>query len=265
MGEKEQHETDGNDRDERSPTTHSSAKGRRAKIAAAAIFVLTTVSALIVQDLYGKAKNAIDPSPFSVFVAPYDACPEGRWLFPADFDVRTLPGFDQLNTHWAYEHGGYNAEASSAELTFQAKTEGAVVLHGMRIRLTERKAPIKGIIISKCPIRIKQGVDVRRFQTDLDDPEPSIAPEASQKDISMNNGSGAFKGFPYRISQSEPEVFQLVASTTTCSCTWQAELDWTASGKSGTTTIDMGSAPFRTAATDGAEKLIYGPDGTLHK
>ncbi|HEY2764486.1 MAG TPA: hypothetical protein VGJ13_10815, partial [Pseudonocardiaceae bacterium] len=224
MGDKEQYETDGNDRDERGPTTHSSARGRRTKIAAAAIFVLTTVSALIVQDLYGKAKDAIDPSPFSVFVAPYDACPDGRWLFPANFDVRTLPGFDQLNTRWAYEHGGYNAETSIAELTFQAKTEGAVVLHRMRIRLTERKAPIKGIVISKCPIRIKPALDVRRFQTDLDDPEPSIVPEPSQKDMSKNNGSDSFRGFPYRISQSEPEVFQLAARTTTCSCSWQAEL-----------------------------------------
>lgn len=114
---------------------------------------------------------------------------------------------------------------------------------------------------------MKPALDVRRFETDLDDPEPSIVPQASTTEMSTGakDGSDVFRGFPYKISQSDPEVFQLTARTTNCSCSWRAELDWTVSGESGTTPITIGSTPFRTAASDGAEKLYYRPDGTLHR
>ncbi|MGH3912339.1 MAG: hypothetical protein ACRDTC_02840 [Pseudonocardiaceae bacterium] len=251
------------DRGGHGQTMGSLLKGRKKMITAVFLFVSTTVGALVVHDLYYEAKNSVG-SPFSTFVASYDECPQGEWLFPADFDLQKLPGFEQLNSRWAYENGGYSLKESVTELTFQAMAEGAVVLRDMRIEVIERKAPMKGFVVSKCPINMKPGLDVRRFEVDLDEERPSIVAQASQRD-ELNDAPDIFKGFPYKISQSEPEVFHLVAYTTNCSCLWRAELNWTAFGESGTETIGIGSVPFRTAAPDVTERFHYRPDGTLRK
>lgn len=256
----------GNGHDEHGKTTDSPIRKRRTKIAAAFLFALTTVSSLIVQDLYAKAKNTVDPSPFDIFVEPDDECPRGNWLFPTDFNPKTLPGFNRFDSRWAYENGGYTTKESITKLTFQAKTEDAVVLRGMRVIVTERKDPMGGLVISKCPTINKSTLDVRRFEINLDDPEPSLVPQDSSRDKLTGASDGShFRGFPYKISQSDPEMFHLTARTTKCICSWSVQLDWTASGEPGTTTINIGSSLFRTAAPDGAETLYYRPDGTLHK
>jgi hypothetical protein len=242
------------------------AKGMRKKVIAAFAFILTSIAALVVHDLYDKAKTTVGATPpVSVSFALDDECPHGEWLFPENFDPRTLPGFDRLDSEWAYEHGGYNVESSVLELTLQGGSEQAVILRDMSIDVVERKDPVPGVVISKCPIITKDAVDVRRFESDLDNPSPLVVPAemTSKKAVRTDSEAVPFRGFPYKVSLFEPEVIQLVAHTANCSCTWRAELNWTSAGESGSVAVGTGSAPFRTTTKGAARVLYYHQDGSL--
>jgi hypothetical protein len=66
--------------------------------------------------------------------------------------------------------------------------------------------------------------------------------------------------FPYRVSNSDPEVFQITADTSNCDCRWRLYLDWTSEGKSGSLTIDTDGQRFRTAAIREGASLCYDHD-----
>ncbi|MGH3707456.1 MAG: hypothetical protein ACRDRQ_04990 [Pseudonocardiaceae bacterium] len=255
--------------DENDANTIGSHAGRRwKKVAAAALFVLTSIATLVVQDLYKEAKVKVGAMPFSITIAPDDECPNGEWLFPADFDVRTLPRFDLLDSRWAYDHGGYTVGQSVIKLTFQGDSESAVVLQSMHVSVTERRAPTAGTVINKCPEGQFSALDTRGFTINLDNREPVITPRSSRREKAMAAGDASqyFTDFPYKISASDPEVFLLVAETEKCSCSWKARLDWTASGKAGTTTLDINSTPFRTSPKEPTERnYYYESNGTLHR
>lgn len=247
----------------------SHARSRWKKVTAAVLFVLTTVVTLVIQDLYKEAKKKVGATPFSIVIAPYDECPNGEWLFPAGFDLRTLPTFDLLDSRWAYEHGGYTVGQSAVKLTRQGDSESAVVLQRMRVRVTERRAPMAGVVISKCSRTQYSALGTRGFTINLDNHNPLIIPRSSEREKLMASGdtSRYFTDFPYKISQSDPEVFMLVAETEKCLCSWKAQLDWTASGKSGTTTLDINSTPFRTSPKEPVTRnyYYYESNGILHK
>lgn len=237
---------------------------RRRTITAAVVFVLTPLTALVVQDVYDRAKTVVDPRPFGVAVAPYDDCPYGTWLFPPGFDPASLPGYDRLDSRWAYEHGGATVDHSATGVTFQAEGDATVVLQDMRVEVLQRRPPATGVLVTKCDRTIKAALDVRRFTIDLDAAHPTPVPEEPERNQVMRDGP-RFGGFPYRVSASDPEVFHLMADTENCSCTWRAEVDWTTAGGSGTTVLDLGSSPLRTAAAadGGVTGYAYAPDGSV--
>lgn len=241
-------------------------KGMRKKVITAFVFILTPISALVVHDLYDRVKVTVDATPpLTVSFGLDDHCPHGEWLFPENFNLRTLPGFDRLDSGWAYQHGGYNVESSVLELTVEGGSEQAAILRDMSIDVVERKAPVPGVVISKCPETGKDAVDVRRFEANLDNPNPPVVPDevTAKNMVRTDSGEAPFRGFPYKVTLFEPEVIQLVAHTTNCSCTWRAELNWTSAGKSGSVAMGVGSTAFRTTTKGTARVLYYHPNGSL--
>jgi hypothetical protein len=58
-------------------------------------------------------------------------------------------------------------------------------------------------------------------------------------------------GFPFTISETEPEVFHLtVGPGPQCECLWTAALSYTVGGKSYTALIDDHGKPFHGVPTD---------------
>jgi hypothetical protein len=66
--------------------------------------------------------------------------------------------------------------------------------------------------------------------------------------------------FPYKVSQTDPEVFYIAVNTKKCDCTWIAELFWTTRGKNGSTIIDDNGRPFRVTSS-GNSASYYSNDG----
>jgi hypothetical protein len=63
------------------------------------------------------------------------------------------------------------------------------------------------------------------------------------------------RDFPYKVSESDPEVFFVTAHTSGHDVRWYLELDWSSGSRSGTVRIDDHGKPFRTSA---AGKDYYG-------
>ena len=63
--------------------------------------------------------------------------------------------------------------------------------------------------------------------------------------------------FPYRISATEPEVFEIRATAKQCDCQWTFELEWSSDGKTGWEEINNNGQPFRTVSAFGKPYYIF--------
>lgn len=154
---------------------------------------------------------------------------------------------------WAAAHDGVDASYQVVSITVQNRTPRAVVLTGLEIRLTRQAPPLAGVslrtFISGCG-----GQEVRGFIADLDRPQPSIAP---LKQINPDASSTPVVTFPYRVTTTDPEVFQVVVYTLGCDCSWVGVLTWAADGENGSTVLLDGAQPFRVTSTSAAPAYRY--------
>ena len=80
--------------------------------------------------------------------------------------------------------------------------------------------------------------NVRRYTVNLDQDRPVALPDP---------------GVPtsFTVSQKDPEVFEITASTSKCDCMWELLVPWTAEGEKGVVIIDDNGTPFHTVPSRG--------------
>ncbi|MER7742698.1 helix-turn-helix domain-containing protein [Streptomyces sp. NPDC096538] len=161
---------------------------------------------------------------------------------PAPQDART----------WAAAQGAVHGKETLVELSVQGKSETAVVLTGLRVRVAGRSEPAPGNAYA-----MDQGcggaLTPRYFDVDLDKDRP-IARAVAGNDAGTPIPAVRM---PYRVSASDPEVLMVTARTRGCDCRWYLELDWSSQGRTGTVRIDDRGRPFRTSAVDGLPHYEY--------
>ncbi|MFI0962717.1 helix-turn-helix domain-containing protein [Streptomyces sp. NPDC021080] len=166
------------------------------------------------------------------------------------------PPAPQDASPWARTQNAVHGGQMFVDITVQGRTDAAVVLEALRVRVVGRSAPVKGSVYSTgqgC------GSDMapHSFTVDLDKDRP-IARAVP------GNDSGTITppmSMPYRVSVTDPEVLMVDARTGGCDCRWYLELDWSSQGRTGTERIDDGGRPFRTSGTDGLPRYWYAHDG----
>jgi hypothetical protein len=89
------------------------------------------------------------------------------------------------------------------------------------------------------------GVGTKSFDIDLDNGSPAVTAKNGQRD------------FPYKVSESDPEVFYVIARTKAHDVRWDLSLDWSSGGRSGTVHLDDDGRPFRTSAGVGRPGYDY--------
>ncbi len=150
---------------------------------------------------------------------------------------------------WAEANGAIDANQTTVQVVIEGRRTASVVLLGLSVDVVERRAPPAGTFVAP---EGAGGIGVRYFEVNLDETSPTVEsgtlnePKPEERPID----------FPYKVSRTEPEVFIIYASTTTCDCRWTAELSWVSGGKRGTTRIDDDSRPFRTASADAAPDAV---------
>ncbi|MFJ8715482.1 helix-turn-helix domain-containing protein [Streptomyces violaceus] len=153
---------------------------------------------------------------------------------------------------WAATQGAVHGGETLVELSVQGRTDTAVVLNALRVRVVGRTAPAPGNAYA-----MDQGcggaVTPRSFDVNLDKDRP-IAHAVAGSDTGVPIPAVRM---PYRVSAEDPEVLLVTARTVTCDCRWYLELDWSSQGRKGTVRIDDAGRPFRTSGIKGLLRYMY--------
>jgi len=148
--------------------------------------------------------------------------------------------------------GAADAVYSDVMVSLQGTSNMATILQEARVRVVRRDKPA-GVVyqdnVNQCG-----GITPAFFGIDLDQPDPKAKP--------LPGDDGKARPFPFKISESDPEVFHIYGVTRSCDCRWYVEIVWLSNGVRGVTTIDEQGAPFRTVGTDGLPVFLANEDDT---
>ncbi|MFE9480089.1 helix-turn-helix domain-containing protein [Streptomyces spororaveus] len=156
---------------------------------------------------------------------------------------------------WVAAAGAVPAGEQYVTLTLQGAGKDTVVLDGLTVRTVgKRTPPAWNVYAMGYPgVGCGAGVPTRSFTVALDAARPAVVPEADQP------------GFPYKVSESEPEVFHIKADASAYDVTWYLELSWSSGSRHGTLRIDHNGKPFRTSGHNGRPGYEFplGGDGWI--
>ncbi|WP_405915794.1 helix-turn-helix domain-containing protein [Streptomyces sp. NBC_00728] len=179
-----------------------------------------------------------------------------------DYVIRKQPGqvppppAPQDAAPWARTQGAVHGGETLVEISVQGRTDTAVVLEALRVRVVGRSTPVKGTVYA-----MDQGcggeISPRSFAVDLDKDRP-IARSVPGSEMGTNTPA---MRMPYRVSAKDPEVLLVDARTVGCDCRWNLELDWSSQGRTGTEVIDDHGVPFRTSGIKGLPHYWYADRG----
>ncbi|MVO88470.1 hypothetical protein GPA10_27835 [Streptomyces sp. p1417] len=141
---------------------------------------------------------------------------------------------------------GDGSERDGGEQRRSAASPGTgrdtVVLQGMNVRVQSTGAPL-----AWNNFRMGSGCggngNTKSFAVDLDESAPRTRPESGRGD------------FPYKVDESDPEVFRVRASTRSHDVRWYLELKWSSGARHGVLRIDDQGKPFRTSG--GTDRPVY--------
>lgn len=142
---------------------------------------------------------------------------------------------------WVAAAGAVSAGEQYVTLTLQGSGKDTVVLDGLTVRTAGKRAPLawNDYAMGYPGVGCGAGVPTRSFTVALDATRPAVVPAAGQPN------------FPFKVSESEPEVFYVKADASAYDVSWYLELSWTSGSRHGTLKIDNNGKPFRTSGYNG--------------
>ncbi|WP_260695860.1 helix-turn-helix transcriptional regulator [Streptomyces sp. IB201691-2A2] len=145
---------------------------------------------------------------------------------------------------WVSALGGVAGGQQMLALTVQGTGKATVVLEALHVRVVEKSAPLAWNDF-EMGVGCGGGVETTSFGVNLDAGRPATSPKAGQRD------------FPYKVSESDPEVFYVFADARAHNVSWYLELDWSSGTKQGTVRVDNRGQPFRTSGNVGRPAYNY--------
>ncbi|WP_409470781.1 transcriptional regulator [Streptomyces sp. HC307] len=145
---------------------------------------------------------------------------------------------------WVTALGGVAGGQQMLALTVQGTGKATVVLEELHVRVVEKSAPLTWNDF-EMGVGCGGGVETTSFGVDLDAGRPALSPKAGQRD------------FPYKVSESDPEVFYIFADARAHNVSWYLELEWSSGDRQGTVRIDDNGKPFRTSGNVGRPAYNY--------
>jgi len=184
--------------------------------------------------------------PLNVATRPYTyegPCSQ-HFLVDAEPEQVGPPAAEQDAPRWAAANGAVSSGEQRVALTVQGTGKDTVVLEALHIRVVEKGAPLAWNDYSM-GVGCGGGVGTKSFDADLDNGSPTVTVKNGQRD------------FPYKVSESDPEVFYLTAHTKAHDVRWDLALTWSSGDRRGTVHIDNNGTPFRTSANAGRPGYDY--------
>ncbi|MFG2624992.1 helix-turn-helix domain-containing protein [Streptomyces sp. NPDC048473] len=154
------------------------------------------------------------------------------------------PASEQDAPRWAAAYGAVSSGEQRVALTVQGTGQDTVVLEALHVRVVAKGAPLAWNDYAM-GVGCGGGVDTKSFDIDLDNGSPAVTVKNGQRD------------FPYKVSESDPEVFYITAHAKAHDVRWDLSLDWSSGTRRGTVHIDSSGTPFRTSAGTGRPGYDY--------
>jgi hypothetical protein len=154
------------------------------------------------------------------------------------------PPEEQDAPGWVSALGGVSADGQFLELTVQGTGQDTVVLQALHVRVVNSGAPLAWNAYTM-GVGCGGGVPTKSFDVDLDAGRPDATPKSGQRD------------FPYKVSESDPEVLYVTGHTESHDVNWYLELDWSSGDRHGVLRIDDQGKPFRTSSMTGRPRYDY--------
>ncbi|WP_436773228.1 helix-turn-helix domain-containing protein [Yinghuangia sp. YIM S09857] len=157
------------------------------------------------------------------------------------------PPTQQDARRWVAAVGAVSGGDQMLALTVQGAGAETVVLEALHVRVIGKDAPLAW---NDYVMGVGCGgeVSTKSFDIDLDAGRPGTAPKSGQRD------------FPYKVSETDPEVFYVTAHSEGHDVSWYLELEWSSGDRRGSVRIDDNGKPFRTSANAGRPAYQY-PNG----
>jgi hypothetical protein len=176
-------------------------------------------------------------APLTVGIRPYvyDSPCSQHFLVDSEPAQVGPPAGEQDAPRFAAAYGAVSSGEQEIALTVQGTGAETVVLEALHVRILSKGAPLAWNDYSM-GVGCGGGVDTKSFDIALDSGSPTVKVKGGQRD------------FPYKVSESDPEVFYVVAHTTAYDVRWDLTLDWSSGSRRGTVHVDNSGMPFRTSA-----------------
>lgn len=164
---------------------------------------------------------------------------------------------------WWASHRAVDAGATIVEVLLQGNPGETVVLQALTVDVIKRVHPLRGYVYRTTGCGA--ALPARPFTVDLNSPAPIAEPRPGTQ---LNMVTGQMQplppvGFPFVISNTNPEDFVITATATRSDCTWDLRLTWSSNGTSQTSVITNSGQPFQTTAEAGRPVYVQAiPGGT---
>ncbi|MFE2925759.1 helix-turn-helix domain-containing protein [Streptomyces goshikiensis] len=187
--------------------------------------------------------GAVSGTPVKVTTQPYtweSPCGQHYLIEKPPSEVGPPP-LERDAPAWVAASRAVSAGEQYVTLTLQGSGKETVVLDGLTVRTVGKHAPLpwNDYAMGYPGVGCGAGVPTRSFTVALDAARPAVVPAPDQPD------------FPFKVSESEPEVFYVKADASAYDVSWYLELSWSSGSRHGTLTIDHNGKPFRTSGLGG--------------
>ncbi|MFH8739173.1 helix-turn-helix domain-containing protein [Streptomyces sp. NPDC017964] len=192
------------------------------------------------------AAGAATGTPLTVATTPYvyeSPCSQHFLIDRPPVKVPPPP-LEQDAPNWVGVLGAVASGEQLIKLTVQGTGSDTVVLEDLDVRVMKSGAPLAWNDYSM-GVGCGGNVETKSFGVDLDAPRPVSEPKNGQRD------------FPYKVSESDPEVFYIKANTKAHDVSWVLELKWSSGSRHGVLKIDNQGRAFRTSADVGRPGYDY--------
>ncbi|MFG2134529.1 helix-turn-helix domain-containing protein [Streptomyces sp. NPDC048751] len=190
-----------------------------------------------------KKGTKAGPAPLTVAVRPYawDTPCSQHYLIDRAPERVSPPPLEQDAPAWAAAHGAVASGEQFVALTVQGTGEETVVINDLTVRMVGKRTPLawNDYAMGYPGVGCGGGVPARFFTVALDAMRPSVEPAEGNRD------------FPYKVSESDPEVYYILADASAYDVSWYLELAWSSGSRHGTLVVDDKGRPFRVSGDNG--------------
>ncbi|AEM85634.1 helix-turn-helix domain-containing protein [Streptomyces violaceusniger] len=194
----------------------------------------------------GSAAERPGGAPVNIATRPfvYDSPCSQHFLVDSEPEQVGPPAAEPDAPRWAAAYGAVSSGEQRVALTVPGTGKDTVVLEALHVRVVAKSAPLAWNDYSM-GVGCGGDVETKSFDVDLDNGSPTATVKNGQRD------------FPYKVSESDPEVFYVTAHTRAHDVRWDLALDWSSGDRHGTVHLDNSGTPFRTSAAAGRPGYDY--------